>query len=113
MSKGKLVKRETTPTKRIEQEGDLLEVGQWYWVSARKRKWVVDGKVAFEQGSDEYEEDEEDEDEGKPKEYFVLTEADALFIREIPVEPRPSKNARNIKLLLEQKEAILKEKGLS
>lgn len=53
------------------------------------------------------------EEEGKPKEYFVLTEADALFVREIPVEPKPSKNARAIKMLLEQKEAILKEKGLS
>lgn len=68
MSKGKLVKRETTPTERIEQEGDLLEIGQWYWVSDRKRKWVVDGKVAFEQGSDEYEEDEEEEEDEEDEE---------------------------------------------
>lgn len=52
------------------------------------------------------------EEEAKSKEYFVLTETDAMWLREIPVAPTPSKNARLIKSLVEERTRLRKEKGI-
>ena len=40
-TENKLVKVEIDATTRIEQEGELLEIGKWYWFSDTDREWLT------------------------------------------------------------------------